>query len=162
VLDAGRAARSLSDRVHGAVLSLIRTEDLECWIGEELPGLLGIDSALLCTEGAEAEDPRPAVRSLPPGTVALLLGSRDVRIGDGARFGEGRAGPTGAELHGAATGLALHDALLRVPARGRPPMLLALGSRNRAVLEEGLPAGSGGTRALAFLGEAVAARMEGA
>ena len=47
------------------------------------------------------------------------------------------------------------------------PMLLALASRDAAILDEGLPAsitggtaGGGGEAALAFLGEALAARIE--
>ena len=100
------------------------------------------------------------LRVVPPATVARLLGVRDVLL---------RAAPADAGLlHGAAAGLAAHDALVRVPAAGRPPMLLALASRDvpilqaglQAGMQTGLEAGGGGSAALAFLGQAVAARLE--
>lgn len=162
VLQAGRAALGLADRVRAAVLALIRAPDIgECVTGD-LPRLLGLDSALLCIERSRTVSllsERLMARRLPPGTVARLLGRRDVRL---------RAAPADAALlHGEAAGLAAHDALLRVPAPGLPPMLLALASRDCAILDEGLPAsvtggaaGGGGMAALAFLGEALAARIE--
>lgn len=163
VLQAGRAAIGLVDRVRAAVLALIGTQDIGEWVTSDLPGLLGIDSALLCIEqvgGAHGSLLQLLMaRNVPAGTVARLLGTRDVLV---------RSTPWDAiELHGEAAGLATQDALLRVPVPGLPPMLLALASRDAAVLEEGLPAsmtggnaGGGGRAALAFLGEALAARIE--
>ncbi len=169
VLQAGRAAIGLGERVREAVLALIRAGDIAECVEADLPRLLGIDGAALCVEiragagaaaGAGAE-PRPGtapagLRAVPPATVARLLGGRDVRL---------RAAPADAALlHGAAAGLAAYDALVRVPAAGLPPMLLALASRDvpilQAGLEAGLEAGSGGSAALAFLGQAMAARLE--
>ncbi len=166
VLQAGRAALSLADRVREAVLALIRATDLGECIAGDLPRLLGIDSALLWVEGpAQGLSERLMARSLPPGTVVRLLGRRDVRV----RI----APPDAGSLHGEAAPLAAYDALLRVTVRNQPPMLLALGSRDAPVLQDGLPAsvtdvtrgtggtaGSGGTTALAFLGAALAARIE--
>ena len=57
LLQAGRAALGLADRVREAVLALIRATDLGECIACDLPRLLGIDSALLWIEGAGA---RPA------------------------------------------------------------------------------------------------------
>ncbi len=163
VLQAGRAALNLVDRVREAVLALIRATDLGECIAGDLPRLLGIDSALLWVEGPAQElSERLMARSLPPGTVVRLLGRRDVRV----RI----APPDAGSLHGEAAPLAAHDALLRVTVRNQPPMLLALGSRDAPVLQDGLPAsvtdgasgtaGSGGTTALAFLAAALAARIE--
>ena len=166
VLQAGRAAIGLADRVRVAVLALIRAPDVGEWVTSDLPGLLGIDSALLCIEGGAGQalarrsmTARLMARHVAVGTVARLLGRHDVLV---------RTTPADpVELHGEAAGLAAQDALLRVQVDGQPPMLLALASRDVAVLEEGLPAsmtggsaGSGGRAALAFLGEALAARIE--
>ncbi len=160
VLQAGRAALGLSDRVREAVLALIRATDLGECVACDLPRLLGIDSALLWVEEpSQGLSERLLARSLPPGTVVRLLGRRDVRV---------RIAPLDAGvLHGEAAPLAAHDALLRVTVRNQPPMLLALASRDAQVLQDGLPAsmtggtaGSGGAAALAFLGAALAARIE--
>ena len=160
LLQAGRAALGLADRVREAVLALIRATDLGECIACDLPRLLGIDSALLWIEGpARGLPERLMARSLPPGTVVRLLGRREVRV---------RIAPLDAgALHGEAGPLAAHDALLRVSVQGRPPMLLALASRDAQVLQDGLPAsvtggtaGGGGAAALAFLGAALAARIE--
>ena len=152
VLQAGRAAVGLAERVREAVLALIRAIDIVECVEADLPRLLGIDTALLCIEpGAHA----PAGgRAIPCGTVAALLGTRDVRL---------RAAPEDALLlHGAAAGLAAHDALLRVPVAGLPPMLLALASRDAPILETAPPGttGGGGVAVLAFLGQVLAARLE--
>ncbi len=155
VLQAGRAAIGLGERVREAVLALIRAGDIAECVEADLPRLLGIDGAALCVEtGADtaAGAPTAGLRAVPPTTVARLLGGRDVRL---------RAAPADAALlHGAAAGLAAYDALVRVPAAGLPPMLLALASRDVPILEAGLEAGSGGSAALAFLGQAMAARLE--
>ncbi len=160
VLQAGRAALGLADRVREAVLALIRATDLGECVAGDLPRLLGIDSALLWVEGpARGLSERLLARSLPSGTVVRLLGRRDVRV---------RIAPRdGGSLHGEAAPLAAHDALLRVTVRDQPPMLLALASRDAQVLQDGLPAsvtggtaGGGGAAALAFLGAALAARIE--
>jgi uncharacterized protein YigA (DUF484 family) len=132
VLAAGRAAAGLAERVQEAVLALIRSADPAEFVNAELPSLLAVDGASLCTE------PR-----LPPGTVARLLGRRDVVFRDS---------PADARLlHGAAAPLARVDALVRVGSG----CLLALASRDRSRLHPGQ-----GVRPLAFLGRALAAACE--
>jgi uncharacterized protein len=145
LVDAGRAAAGMAARVQEAVLALIRTGDpVEC-VSAELPGLLGIDAAALCTEGQH-----PACHTLPPNTVGRLLNGRDVTF---------RAAPRDAltadaqALHVEAARLALHDALVRVPGAGAP-MLLALASRDARALDP-----AQGSHALGFLGRAVAAAL---
>ena len=131
-----RAAAGLAGRVRRAVLAVIAASDpVECVSGE-LPGLLGVDAAALCSDAEE----RAGMRRLPPGTIARLLGGRDVVV---------RAEPQDARmLHAEAACLARHDALVRVPSW--PPGLLLLASRDPGRLcSDG--------EALAFLGQAVAA-----
>jgi uncharacterized protein YigA (DUF484 family) len=143
VLAAGRAAAGLAARVQEAVLALIRAADkLDC-ITAEFPGLLAVDAAMLCLEPSGAC--LAAARIIPPGTVAGLIGGRDVLF---------RSAPDDrGVLHGEAAGLAAHDALVRVPGHG-PAALLALAARDAAVLDQRQGAGP-----LAFLGKAVAAAL---
>lgn len=140
VLAAGRAAAGLACRVQEAVLALMRAADtLDC-IASELPGILAIDAASLCVEAELA-----GARTVPSGTVAALLGGRDVQFRD--------APEDAVLLHAEAAKLARYDALVRVPGEG-PAALLALSTRDRAALD---PAQGGG--GLAFLGRAVAAAL---
>lgn len=149
MLRALRAGTGLAGQVQEAILALVRADDLAACIAIDLPALLGIDAALLCSEAGTPWHLQ--ARALPPGAVASLLGTRDVVL---------RAGPVDAlVLHGEAAPLARHDALLRVPASGMPPMLLALAARDDTILNETLADGSG-TAALGFLGRVLAARIE--
>ncbi len=149
MLRALRAGSGLSGRVQEAILALVRADDLAACIAIDLPALLGIDAALLCSEAGTPA--RLQARALSPGAIAALIGTRDVVL---------RASPPDAvALHGEAALLARHDALLRVPATGMPPMLLALAARDDAILNETLADGAG-TAALAFLGRVLAARIE--
>ncbi len=140
ILAAGRAAAGLTARVQEAVLALMRAGDtLDCVL-HAFPGLLGLDAVGVCVEGD-----LPGARRLPTGTIARLLGGRDVVFRD--------APADAPQLHAEAARLARHDALARVPDAG-VPALLALVARDRSVLEPGQGAG-----ALAFLGRAVGAAL---
>ena len=139
VLAAGRAAAGMTARVHEAVLALIGAGDVAECITIAFPALLAVDAAALC-----AEAPLPGARPLPPGTVARLLGGRAVAHRSDAADAN--------LLHGEAAGLALHDALVRVP--GEPAALLALSAREQWTLDPAQGAG-----ALAFLGRAVATAL---
>ena len=136
VLAAGRAAAGLASRVQDAVLALIDAHDVADCVAHALPGALAVDAASLCLERGIA-----GARRLPAGTIARILGGRDVVIRD--------TPADAALLHAEAARLARRDALVRVPWSGGPA-LLALVSRDPAALESG--PGSG---ALAFLGRAV-------
>ena len=139
ILAAGRAAAGLTARVQDAVLALMRAADTPDCLTGELPGVLGVDAVALCSE-----QDRPGARRLPSGTVARLMGGRDVVF---------RETPEDAVLlHAEAARLARHDALIRISGGG--PTLLALVARDRQVLEPGQGAG-----ALAFLGRVVAAAL---
>ena len=144
VLAAGRAAAGLAGRVQAAVLALIRAPDAAECVAAELPGILGVDAAVVAAENGGAE-PTPAVRRLKPGAVAALLDGREVLFRD--------APPDAALLHAEAAALARHDVLVRLPGSG-PPALLALAARDRAPLDP-----AQGTGALAFLGRATAAAL---
>jgi hypothetical protein len=140
LLAAGRATAGLSARVQDAVLALFRSSDPADCVSGEMPGILGLDAAHLCTEAEH-----PGARRLPDGTVMRLLNGRQVAFRDA---------PADARLlHAEAAGLARHDALVRVPGEG-PPALLALLARDRHMLDPGR-----GTGPLAFLGRAVAAAL---
>jgi hypothetical protein len=141
VLAAGRAAAGLAARVYEAVLALMRAPDPAECVSADFPALLAVDAATVCVEGGH-----PRMRPVPAGTVAALLGGRDVVFRDS---------PADAGLlHAEAAPLARHDALVRVGG-DHPPALLALAARERCALEPGHGAG-----ALAFLGRAVAAALE--
>jgi uncharacterized protein YigA (DUF484 family) len=137
VLQAGRVASGIAERVHEAVLSVIRAPDPADWVTDVLPALLGLDAAALCCEGF-----RPRWRSLPPGAVGRLLGGKPVVFRDR---------PADAVvLHAEAALLAERDVLVRLP--GPAPALLALVSRDAGTLP-----GLQGTQAFAFLGRVLAA-----
>jgi uncharacterized protein YigA (DUF484 family) len=136
VLNAGRAAAAITERIHEAVLALVAAGDAAECVTNELPHLLGIDAAALCCETF-----RPRWRSLPPGAVAMLMRGRPVIARDR---------PADAVvLHAEAALLAERDVLIRLPTQ--LPALLALVSRDPAALP-GLQA----TAAFSFLGKVVA------
>jgi uncharacterized protein len=140
LLAAGRATAGLAGRVQDAVLALFRSTDPADCVSGEMPGILAVDAAHLCTEAEH-----PGARSLPAGTVARLLNGRQVVFRDA---------PSDARLlHVEAAGLARHDALVRVPGEG-PAALLALLARDRHMLDPAQGAGP-----LGFLGRAVAAAL---
>jgi len=132
VLNAGRAAAGVADRVYEAVLALVAASDLPECVSSELPHLLGVDAAALCCETF-----RPGWRSLPPGATAMLMRGKPVICRDRPS--------DAALLHAEAALLAERDVLVRLP--GEAPALLALVSRDPAALP-GLQA----TQAFAFLG----------
>lgn len=132
VLNAGRAAAGVADRVYEAVLALVAATDVAECVTNEFPHLLGIDAAALCCETF-----RPRWRALPPGAVAMLMRGKQV---------VSRDRPADAVvLHAEAALLAERDVLVRLPCP--VPSLLALVSRDPASLP-GLQA----TAAFTFLG----------
>lgn len=135
-----RAAEGFAARVREAVLALMRAPD-PCWsVQHDLPALLRLDSARLCVERLQ-----PGASPVPSGTVAATLGQRQAVMRDHALQ------PL---LHGEAAALAGREALVRVPLQGAPA-LLALACRDGRAL-----AGAT-TPVLAFLGQAVAAALDG-
>jgi len=143
VLAAGRAAAGLAARVQAAVLALIRCADPADCVSAEIPGILGVDAAVLCVEDPDAL--MQGIRRLAPGMIAGLLDGRDVIFRD--------APGDAVLLHAEAAPLARRDALVRVPGEG-PAAMLALVTRDSQTLDPAQGAG-----ALAFLGRAVAAAL---
>jgi hypothetical protein len=140
VLCSRRQATSLLARVQDAVLALIRSPDPLDWLANDLPGLLGLDAAHLCTESD-----LPGARQLQDGEVAALLGGHAVLVREPAT--------NAPELHGEAASLAYADALVRVPLPGKPA-LLALAARTPSALPRE------GESALIFLGQTLAAALQ--
>ncbi len=140
VLNAGRAAASIAERVQNAVLAALHAADpVECVI-ELLPGLLGVDAATLVCETI-----RPRWRTLPSGVIKTLLRNRPVVFRDRP--------VDAALLHAEAALLAERDILVHLP--GERPALLALVSR-----EASAPPALQGTQALAFLGNVLGALLK--
>ncbi len=137
LLDGRRAASGINERVHEAVLTLIRAPDPAECVANALPALLGLDAASLCCEGFS-----PRWRSLPPGAVRHLMRGRRVLFRDR---------PSDAMmLHAEAELLAERDVLVRLPTTR--PAILAMVSRDAA----NLPAMQG-THAFRFLASVLAA-----
>lgn len=138
-----RATEGFARRVQDAVLALLRAPDPVAATTHELPALLHLDAARLCSE---APTPPPGAAPVSPGTVAAALGSRAALLGP--------SGPAlAATLHGEAVALAEQQALVRVPLRGGPA-LLALACRS------GVGLAGATTDALTFLGKALATRLD--
>jgi uncharacterized protein YigA (DUF484 family) len=135
-----RAAEDFSRRVHETVVALMRAADPTWLVMHELPGLLRVDAARLCSECGRPEGAAP----LPRGAVATVLGHR------AAVARPARPDPL---LHGEAVALATQEALVRVPLVGGQA-LLALASRD----DQGLAGAT--TATLAFLGQAIGAALD--
>lgn len=142
VAEAAGTARDLMLRAAGAAVSLIGAPDPLAVVAHEWPALLGLDHATLAAEGP----PDRNRRDLPAGTLARLLGPRDLLVRD-LPLAEA------ANLHGEAAGVIRRDALIRLP--GNMPRLLILGARDPACIPT---AGSGG--ALRLLATALARALE--
>jgi hypothetical protein len=137
VLQAGRAAAGISERIQAAVLALLSAGDVGECVSDVLPGVLGVDAAALCCEGFA-----PRWRILPPGAVRILLRGRLVVFRDHPA--------DAALLHAEAALLAERDVLIKLDYRR--PALLALVSRDPAMLP--------GSQAFAFLGSVISALLK--
>ncbi|MFT8246015.1 hypothetical protein [Roseomonas sp. BN140053] len=136
-----RQGDALLARVQRAVLALLRSPDPAETVSAEWPALLGLDAVTLCREGEAARH----WRALPAGSLARLLPpSRNWVLRDAPAL------PDAATLHAEAAPLIARDALLRL----RPGMLLALGTREAALLPR-----RGAGPALLFLAQAAAAAL---
>ena len=134
-----RAVENFTALVQDAVLALMRAPDPVCCLHNDLPLLLGIESARL-----SAETDIPGATPIPRGTVDLVLGQRDALVRDA---GVDRT------LHGEAAPLTIREALVRVPLAAAPA-LLAIAVRSQAGLD------GAATPALTFLGRAAAAALD--
>ncbi len=147
-----RSNMSILEKTHDCALAVLEAEDFPALgrlLSEDIPLFLGVDAAAVGIEvnpktgvlppGADA-----ALRPLTPGTVDMLLGSSE-----GNRLRTKADG--GTALYGAAEGLVVSDALVRLELRGAMPVgLFAVGSRDEGYFSE-----DQGTELLGFLAEVV-------
>jgi hypothetical protein len=145
LIDASRANQNSRNRVHAAALFLLDAETLEHLIQTittDLAVLLDLDVAGLLVESNGRDFPhvlRSGVRVVPEGSVHHWLEGRDVRL-DADIQGE-------AAIFGPGAGLVRSQALVRLDVSSEtPPAMLALGSREPQMFEDGM-----GTELISFL-----------
>ena len=145
-----RSNMSILEKTHDCALAVLEAEDFPALgrlLAEEIPLFLGVDAAAIGIEvhpqnrglpsGADA-----ALRLLTPGTVDMLIGSSEPN-----RLRTKADG--GTALYGAAEGLVVSDALVRLEPKGAMPLgLFAVGSRDEGYFSE-----DQGTELLGFLAE---------
>jgi len=135
LIDAGRANIQSQNRIHAAVVALLKARSLDHLIEIltiDLVGLLHVDAAALCLEGGTvAPASNQGVRVVPVGTIERLVDiSRPVTLRSDIE-GDRR-------LYGEAAGLVRSEVLLRLTVREDAPIaLLALGSRDPSRFHEG-------------------------
>jgi uncharacterized protein YigA (DUF484 family) len=151
LLAVGRAAQNLAGRVEQAVLALIRAEHPVEVLAGELPALLGVDAVSLCVE---AEMNIEGARTIPPGTIARVLGREEVRVTEMPRSGRRQSEEEAVLFHREAAALARHEALVVVPGTA-VPAVLALASRDPLATPASAARGP-----LLLLGRAAAAALE--
>lgn len=128
LIDAGRANLQSQNRIHAAVVALLKARSLDHLIEIltiDLVGLLHVDAAALCLEGGTvAPGSNQGVRVVPVGTIERIVDiSRAVTMREDIE-GDRR-------LYGEAAGLVRSEVLLRLTVREDAPIaLLALGSRD--------------------------------
>ncbi|WP_424137797.1 hypothetical protein [Roseomonas chloroacetimidivorans] len=137
VAEAARSGQDLTLRAALAATALIGAPDPLGVVSAEWPVLLGLEAATLAAEAT----PSPALRDLPAGTIARLMGGREVVLRD--------APSDAAMLHGEAHPLIARDALARLP--GPEPRLLVLGAREAGRIPQ-----RGATAPLRLLAHALA------
>jgi hypothetical protein len=137
IVSATRANQNTQQRIHSAILFLLDAESFEHLIqaiGTDLAVLLDLDAAVLSVENEGDDRPPPlrsGVRVLPPGTIDHLLGGAAHRL-DGEIEGD-------ETVFGPAAGLVKSQALIRLDVSSEtPPALLALGSRDPEMFQNGM------------------------
>ena len=145
LIDTSRANQNNRNRVHAAALFLLDAETLQQLvqtITTDLAVLLDIDVAALLVESNGHDFPQvlsSGVRVVGEGSIERWLNGRDVRldadiVGDDVIFGPG-------------AGLVRSQALVRLDVSVKtPPAMLALGSRESRMFEDGM-----GTELISFL-----------
>ncbi|HCP01692.1 MAG TPA: DUF484 domain-containing protein [Rhodospirillaceae bacterium] len=135
LIDASRSNLQSQNRIHAAVVALLKARSLDHLIEIltiDLVGLLHVDAAALCLEGSTvAPANNQGVRVVPVGTIERIFDTtRAVALRDNIE-GDRR-------LYGEAAGLVQSEALLRLTVRdGAPIALLALGCRDPSRFHDG-------------------------
>jgi len=147
-----RSNMSILEKTHDCALAILDAEDFPALghlLAEEVPLFLGVDAAAIGIEaGTQAAVMPPqaetVIRTLTPGTVDMLIGTSEIN-----RLRTKADG--GTALYGAAEGLVVSDALVRLEPRGTMPVgVFAVGSRDEGYFSE-----DQGTELLSFLAEVV-------
>ena len=147
-----RSNMSILEKTHDCALAILEADGFPALgqlLVEEIPLFLGVDAAAVGVEVDSNTGGLPtgadlALRPLTPGTVDMLIGSTEPN-----RLRTKADG--GTALYGAAEGLVVSDALVRLEPKGAMPVgLFAVGSH-----DEGYFSKDQGTELLGFLAEVV-------
>lgn len=137
IISATRANNNSQNRIHAAILFLLDAESFEQLIQTittDLAVLLDLDVVCLLVESNGHDIPQAlagGIRVVDEGFVARTLTGRDIVL-DGDVHGD-------EALFGAAAGLVRSQALARLNVSSEaPPCLLALGSREPDMFQEGM------------------------
>ncbi len=127
-----RANMNSQNRIHAAVLSLLDAPSFPLFvqtITTDLAMMLGVDVASLVIESNGPAPSNSGVIAALPGTVARLLGGRDVMLLSNT--------PGTADVFGPGAGLVRSQALIRLQVSAdSPPGLLAFGARDPVLFHE--------------------------
>ncbi len=144
LIDASRANLQSQNRIHAAVLALLKARSVDHLVELltiDLAELLHVDAVSLCLEGGTVPpSTNHGVRVVPVGTIDRIVeGARAVTLEENVE-GDRR-------IFGEAAGLVRSQALLRLSVREEAPRaLLAMGSRDPGRFHQGQ-----GTELLGFL-----------
>jgi uncharacterized protein YigA (DUF484 family) len=149
IVETSRANASNLSRVHRAVLMLLEAYDFEDFVHAltmDCAAVLDVDIISLIVETDGTVVPHinlNGVHAVSPGTISLVMRERMVML-EGNIIGLD-------EVYGGGAGLVKSQALLRLAISPHlPPALIAFGSRNPELFQEGQ-----GTEQICFLGQVI-------
>ncbi len=136
IVETSRANMNNQQRVHKAVLRLLESNNFEDFIQSntmDLSNILDVDIAVLVVESNANEIPHvhtSGIRVIPPGTVDKWMQGKSVMLQDNI---------SGIEpIYGGGATLVKSQILLRVDiSMDTPPAILAFGSRDSGMFQEG-------------------------
>lgn len=136
LVENARSNMNNQQRIHAAVLSLLEAQSfdefIQC-ITTDLANQLDVDISVLVVESEERNIPdvrQNGIRILPPGTVDSWMGDKNVMLQDNISGIEA--------IYGGGAALVASQILLRVDiSQGTPPAILAFGSRDAAMFQDG-------------------------
>lgn len=136
IVENSRANMNNQQRVHKAVLRLLESNNFEDFIQSitmDLATILDVDIAVFVVESNGNEIPHihtSGVRVIPPGTVDKWMGEKNVMLQDNISGIEA--------IYGGGAALVKSQILLRVDiSMNTPPAILAFGSRDAGMFQEG-------------------------
>ncbi len=136
IIENARSNMNNQQRIHACVLRLLEAqtfdEFIQC-ITMDLSPMLNVDIAVLVVESNETDIPhvqQNGIRILPEGTVEKWMGEKAVMLQDNISGIEA--------IYGGGAALVASQILLRVDiSRNTPPAILAFGSRNPTLFQDG-------------------------